>query len=36
MIKNFLKKVFKIHSPSKEWMNVLSEYHYHERDTWRK
>lgn len=33
MIKNFLKKVFKIYSPSKEWMNVSSEYHYYEMDT---
>lgn len=33
MIKNFLKKVLKIHSPSKEWMNVSKEYHYYERDT---
>lgn len=33
MIKNFLKKVFKINSPSKELMNVSSEYYYHERDT---
>ena len=25
MIKEFLKKIFKIHSPSKEWMRVLKE-----------
>ena len=31
MIKEFLKKIFKIHSPSKEWMNVPSEYN--EKDT---
>ena len=35
MIKDFLKKIslkiFRIHSPSKEWMNVPLEYH--ETDT---
>ena len=27
MIKNFLKKMFKIHSPSKEWATIYEEYH---------
>ena len=29
MIKKFLKKIFKIHSPSKEWTRI----HYEEKDT---
>ena len=29
MIKEFFKKIFKIHSPSKEWMNIP----YEEKDT---
>lgn len=28
---NFLKRIFGIHSPSKEWMNI--PYEYHEEDT---
>lgn len=31
MIIKFLKKIFKIHSPSKEWMNI--PYEYVEKDT---
>lgn len=31
MIKEFLKKIFRIYSPSKEWTNVPHEYH--EADT---
>ena len=26
MIKDFLKKIFRMHSPSKEWTNVSLEY----------
>ena len=31
MIKYFFKKIFQIHSPSKEWTNIPREYH--ETDT---
>ena len=31
MIKNFLKKIIEIHSPSKEWTKICEEYH--EKDT---
>lgn len=31
MIKEFLRELFKIHSPSKEWMNI--PYEYVEKDT---
>lgn len=31
MIKKFLKKIFKIHSPSKEWTNIYKENYYKER-----
>ena len=26
MIKDFLKKIFRMHSPSKEWTNIPREY----------
>ena len=31
IIKNFLKKIMEIHSPSKEWTKICEEYH--EKDT---
>lgn len=31
MIREFLRKLFKVHSPSKEWTRVPVEYH--EKDT---